>query len=209
LISILSDYFSLDRASIGDLGRLLLEGVARSAGECGASFHRPLERISFAAKDVVAMLSVAGGIGHTPNEWVRVTALPHAVERGGIPDDFVEKLRNADGVGRGAPPVGGIGNVALVVGTVKIGAIPASWEVELRTDTTWAGLVGHFICVLASRDTLSGRSTLCTTTALSIEAPVSELLSLSGVHIHCSPQRVASEHTESLLERGHILGAVC
>ena len=60
LVGVFSNYPSFHGASIGLLGCLLLEGVARRAGECGAGFHRPLESVSLPSKEVVTVLSIAG-----------------------------------------------------------------------------------------------------------------------------------------------------
>lgn len=96
--------------------------------------HGDLQRVAFPAKHVVSVVAVAGRIAVAPDERLGAIFRPLGlvVERRRVPDDFVEQLRNADGV-RGWTGAAvferaalGIRYVAGVVGGVEVDAIPAA-----------------------------------------------------------------------------------
>jgi len=91
-----------------------------------------------------------GSALEAPDERVRSAASPQAVELGGVPSGLERDLRDADGVRRGAGRsvgealrVNRVVHVRLVVGAVKVLAVPARSEVVGGEDTARAGLAGH------------------------------------------------------------------
>lgn len=107
--------------------------------------HGALKRIALPAKDVIGVLTVArhvtsGKCKGLSGGW----PLGLVVELGGVPDNLIHELRDADRVGgravatqaqEGGGTADGIGDVVLVVGTVKVLSIPARWEMDVGADT--------------------------------------------------------------------------
>jgi hypothetical protein len=83
------------------------------------------------------VLAQAGVVTGAENEGLRAVGGPLrlVVELGGVPDDLVHELRDADRVRRRAVAAqaeevgrarGGVRNVSLVVGRVQVLAVPAA-----------------------------------------------------------------------------------
>lgn len=108
--------------------------------------HGALKSITLPAKDVIGMLTIAGLVTGGESKRLLSVGWPFSlvVELGGIPDNLVHQLGNADRVGGRAVATktqesggtaDGIGNVVLVVGAVQVLSIPAGREVDVGTDT--------------------------------------------------------------------------
>lgn len=129
-VSLLVDHV-LDLALVGGGHGLLGDGSAAIVEALGL-VHGALEGISLPAEHVVSVGAVALAL-EAPHERVGGARRPHAVERGGVPHGLEGHLRRPDGVGgRARSSVGeavrvdGVVHVRLVVGAVKVLAIPAS-----------------------------------------------------------------------------------
>jgi hypothetical protein len=119
---------------LGIVNSLVLQVLALST-HAVSSIHTLLELIVLPAKHIVAMLAKTSVVAVAEIEGVGVTRLPLAVEWGGVPDNFVHELWDADGMCRGAVSSeaeevgrtgGRIGDVGLVVGAVEIYTVPAA-----------------------------------------------------------------------------------
>jgi hypothetical protein len=131
-IDVLADHI-LDGALVRRGHGLLLDGAAAIIEALGL-VHGTLKSIALPAEQIIAVSAVAAGVGaKAPHERVRVARLPHAVELAGIPSDLKGDLRHADRVGFRASGrvvevirVDSVIHVRLVVGAVKVLAVPAS-----------------------------------------------------------------------------------
>jgi len=127
----------LDGAGLHLVNRLREEAAALGA-EAAALVHGLLERVVLPAEDVVTVLAEAGVVAHREIEGLaRRRPERPVVELGCVPDHLVHELRDLDWVSRragawSAEEVGrarvGVGDVVLVVGRVKVLAVPAAGE---------------------------------------------------------------------------------
>lgn len=130
-VSFLADKV-IDGALVGSGHGLLRDGTAAIV-EAVVLVHGALERVVLPAEHVVGVGAVPTGALEAPHEGVGGTRRPQAVEFGCVPDRLVGQLRHANGVGgragggvRKAVLCDGVVHVRLVVGAVKVLAIPAS-----------------------------------------------------------------------------------
>ena len=135
--------------------------AVRVATDVCALVHGALESITLPPEDVVGMLSIPSRITHGEHEGL-TRAGPLAVELTGIPDDLEEEDGHSDRMGRrarsdmeeetvSANVAGGIGHVGGVVGWVKVLAVPARREEDVRADATVAFASRKGNCVTTAR----------------------------------------------------------
>lgn len=105
------------------------------AVDIAVRIHRLLQRVILPPEDVIPVGPVTGGIPLAPHKWLLSGFLrPEGfiVERGRVPDYFVEKLGDLDGMGGRAGavgfecPGGRVGYVGCVIRGVEVFAVPAA-----------------------------------------------------------------------------------
>jgi hypothetical protein len=114
--------------------------------------HRPLESIALPAEDVISVDTIPDIIAEGPDKWLRAIRGPQAlvVERRGIPVRLVEDLWDRDWMARWTCVADWVGDVALVVGTVQVGAVPAGWEAHADHDSHFARAAWESALIAAS-----------------------------------------------------------
>jgi len=180
--------------------------------EAARRIHTLLKSITLPAKDVIGVLAVAGIVTVAEVEGLGAVGGPLllVVEGGGVPDNLVHQLWDADRVASWAVASdvqerGGaasrVGDVALVVGAVKILSVPACGELDVGANTTLAWLGWQSLSINSIILARSGGISTKVGTGVATVAVVSLHCSING-----TSRWVTDEHSESRLEGGDLAG---
>jgi len=146
---------ALDGARVRLGHALSLDPVAKQGG----GVHGALECISLPAKEVIGVGTITFAVVKAPDKGLRVVRGPQGlvVEHGRIPHGFKsdlghpDRMRGRAGAGSYKCTLASVVHVILVVGAVKVLAVPACWEVMDGHNTGWARFSGEIGSLGGSR----------------------------------------------------------